>query len=454
MKSWIEQLKNEVRQKTERIEMREDVRRAELPEPQREGALGSKFFNRKRAYFALAAACVAFVALFIGVFASFGGQTEFYACVVEINPAIMLVTDEKLTVTDVKALNGDADTIIADGENAELLIGMSLSDAVVAYADLALRTGYIDADGKNNAVRVSSYGIADEAAYEIKSRLTDAFKKNGIFSVALSRSVKLEELGSLLGGEGGGKNVLEYIKSLPRLYLERNVEDDESSLANAYENNLLKGVVFADVSEKLKASVESVVLNATLIERIVDLNLQIMNSEDNPLTLFKDYWGIKLFKPDYDKNGEFGKLVGEVEQLISEYEKSFGVALKSLSQCADISSTYLSLLDTYGNLADAINKITASSFAENYRVFLKILENVFGLEPIDEDFLTRPNSLSEYSALLKTLLRAEFNERLSANEEKYSRPRTELATEVYEEYLEEIVKLYGSEENFYLQNRS
>lgn len=111
-----------------------------------------------------------------------------YVCV-EVNPRIEFLTNKNKDVKSVKPLNEEAKTLMI-GEN---FIGLSIEDASVKFIDLCTKAGYIDVNGKDNAVKISVLsGLNQAMEVKLYRAVSKYFTENEIFGVVLDASKDLE----------------------------------------------------------------------------------------------------------------------------------------------------------------------------------------------------------------------------------------------------------------------
>jgi len=90
--------------------------------------------------------CISALIIFSGITAN-----EYNYVQLEVNPKVEFLCDNRFKVVSYRPLNNEAKIILSDVD----YIGMSMEDASVDFLDLCAKTGYIDVDGKDNAVNIT-----------------------------------------------------------------------------------------------------------------------------------------------------------------------------------------------------------------------------------------------------------------------------------------------------------
>lgn len=378
----------------------------------------------------------------------------------EINPSCAFITDDDGKVTAVRALNSDADVILA---NAELeLVGTNLAEAVKKYTDYAARLGYVDFESERNAVRLC--GSGDQAALDsAASALTDYFMNKGAFVAVLKENKTAEALGEAFGFEQTDtlEDLSDKITALASLYGERECENATvDRLQKIYSSAVLGGDLFELVQGELLANVEKIVANANDLLGLVNCDLEIMRHEDNPTKdilsgilgsntgVGGDYWTIKdnlIFSTGYTE--EFGALMNEMEGLLADYEKKYGTLFKSVSELQAAAAVY-ERYATY-DFAALFGQMTAEDFLKNSVDLIKMLELIGENVQTVKDLLGMPETVDEYLAKLASVLSEKFDFRLQEHKSVYEKEREAIAAADYQAFIDGIIGEYGSLEDFW-----
>lgn len=110
-----------------------------------------------------------------------------YVCI-EINPRVEFLTNRDKEVTSFKPLNEEAKTLLIDEE----IVGLPVTEATVKFVDLCARAGYIDVNGKDNAVKISVLsGLNQALEVKLYRAVSKYFTNNEIFGAVFDGSKDL-----------------------------------------------------------------------------------------------------------------------------------------------------------------------------------------------------------------------------------------------------------------------
>jgi len=114
--------------------------------------------------------------LSIGLFGCTIGNRDAYAAdayvVLDINPSVEILTDEDGLVSQVNALNDDAEAMLIDTN----YVGKTVEETVEAIIALATEMGYIDFDAEN-AIIVTAVGSTDEDTEKLENKIRDRIRE-------------------------------------------------------------------------------------------------------------------------------------------------------------------------------------------------------------------------------------------------------------------------------------
>lgn len=95
----------------------------------------------------------------------------------EVNPRVEFVCDKYFNVVSVRPINEDAKILLAGVD----YIGMDVDEASVDFIDLCCRLGYIDVEGKDNAVNITVIdGITQALDVHVTQEIYEYLKKKEI----------------------------------------------------------------------------------------------------------------------------------------------------------------------------------------------------------------------------------------------------------------------------------
>lgn len=120
---------------------------------------------------AIVLSAVAFI-IFSGITAN-----EYNYVLLEINPKVEFLCDKKYKVVSAKPLNEDAEILLVGVEYK----GMDITKATCDFIDICARSGYIDVDGKDNAVNVTIIdGITQALDVHVMQGINKYLRQNEI----------------------------------------------------------------------------------------------------------------------------------------------------------------------------------------------------------------------------------------------------------------------------------
>ena len=108
----------------------------------------------------------------------------------EVNPKIEFITNNNFEVTSFAPLNKEAKELVIQ----EDFLGLKADEACTKFVDLCAKAGYIDVDGEDNAVKISTVdGLTQALEVHIVSRLNEYFLQNEILCNIIENAHDLEE---------------------------------------------------------------------------------------------------------------------------------------------------------------------------------------------------------------------------------------------------------------------
>ena len=402
--------------------------------------------KKKALAFALPPAVVAVVlaAVLLCVFLlPVNKAAERFVLMLEINPAVAVVTDADGTVTDVAAANADADVVLAGG-TAEKMTGKPVGEALVIFADRAEALGFVDAEGES-AVRLTACEGSSAVIEEAELALEEHFMERGILSLVVTAEASAREFAEACGVAAADTldAVADLIAGVSDLFRARGAEDmDEDALADAYEAFVFDDGFIDAVKDYLTENLSVIENSAKDIAAIADLYFAILGHEDNPALIWKDYWSLKEFYPD-GITGELAELMTRMEEALDAYERVYGVTI-------DGESTLLAAVADYVSLT--AEKLAALS-RETLSYSLGLIDAVLDIAGLAGDavagLLALPESAAEF--VEKAAAAATLSAKKLADEFKdaYESVREALTREEYEAFRADVEEEYGSAEEFF-----
>ncbi len=418
------------------------------------------------AFIAVLIALVFAVLAATGIFKN-GGVTikTDYVFAYEINPAVAFVTDENGVVKNVSSLNKDADVVLSDEETANKIKNVPLETAVVTYTKAVAKLGYLDIKKSEtkeslSAVRISFAESADKIISSVKSSLEGFFKSHGIFSAVVDDKVDVKELCSRVNveydEEGGLKALSNTLETENNTYYGKvNKNATEAEIKDLYESEIVGSDILDIVRGGLIENLNKIKKNAEMIKNIYDLNNEITDHPDNPKRFGKlaaDFWTLKKwYGLDYDYSENFSALMIKTNLAVEEYKEYFNKELKSSDDLEEAGNVYKNLGDVFGTGIEAILKnFTSEDFIVSPDKFISLLKligiDVTGIENIINSV---PTTVEKYIAEMKSavsMLKTARYEKFSA---VYEEARSEITSADYDEYINSIIRTYGSLANFW-----
>ncbi len=361
---------------------------------------------------------------------------------VEINPAISLVADEKGKVTGVISSNADADVVLSS-QNTQL-VGKSVDEAIVTYADSAARLGFLDFSRDGSAVRVGAHGEKCESVLKTsETALKDYFRERGVYGVVLAEIVSLEEIEARSGLKA--KSLRELVNGVKKgsvLFSAREAEGlDLNALQSLYNENVVEKKLINLAEDELKNNLERLQKNARDVERLRALNDEIYSHENNPAVLLKNYWDVKKYYGT-ELSGEFAALVSNMDEALAAYERDYGVKIAGYRDLQRAARAHEVLS------AEKLTEILENFTAEVFGLWSEALFEIFsvtGIVPDSAPSLVRlPQSAEEYAEKISALIGSEIQQRIQNFEHVYNETREKLGESDYEAYLQRVETEYGS----------
>lgn len=156
----------------------------------------------------------------------------------EINPKAVFSVDKEGVVTDVVALNQDADVIISDTARTAEMEGKTAQQAMQTFVDYAAKLGYLNLNAQS-AIRVTEYEneTASVQVTDIGASLETYFKTMGAQIVVVQDTLSGEEFCQRAGIENsdqGTDGVAQSLSALPALYSEREAVEQSPTDASGW----------------------------------------------------------------------------------------------------------------------------------------------------------------------------------------------------------------------------
>ncbi len=420
---------------------------------------GNALIKRKvgigSALVALFAATVIILLATFGVFKKGGTPADRYLFTLEINPAVAFITDEDGVVTGVNSLNEDADVVLKGVNVSKDILNKPLSEAIVTYTDVAAKTGYLDLTATKTAVKLTStQDVKETVVKPVKESLQNYFMAKGVFAAVVQSTESVSDLSKKLGVNDSAtlSELTDSLKDLSVCYCERvDANATQTDLKSLYEKYVLGAGTLEYVKKELLDNVEDIIDSAKILYDISSNNRQIMFSEDNPSLFPVDYWTVKkLYSPD-KYTPEFAALMDDTERLIAEYKNKFNVAISGSNELTNAVEAYDSIKK--GSLTMTFKEIfsllSLTDLRSSIKTYVFVLKNIGYDAGVFESILEIPTTAEEYLSQFKSISDGIYNFKLTENVSVYEQERTAISSEKYEDFINKIIKDYGSLENFW-----
>lgn len=377
----------------------------------------------------------------------------------EINPAVAFITDSDGVVLEITALNPDADVLLSDEAAVNRMKNVDISQAIVSYTEAAAKLGFIDVEALDDAVRLSGTEESGEILKNATSALENFFTGHGIYAAVVTEEVTVSELGARVGKTETYSSVQDLSESLKTdgetFYGKIDPNTDAETIKNLYENEFIGENLYELVRNELVRNVNRVKEASVLIGKIKELSDKIIEHDDNPAIVFKDYWNVKEFyKPSVAVyKEEFAALMSEMDAALEEYSTKLGGEISSKSELNLLCTTY-----EFFNGADLealINSLTLEQFVPSASKFVSLLKTVYSRASVLENIISSiPETVSEYVEAMKQavdFLRLERTEKFAS---VYESEREVITASDYKSFIDGLKDSYGSLSDFWNAKRS
>ncbi len=461
MRSWKKQLNKELERTAPAL--KEEIKNVPITiENAVDDKIERKRFSRRFLCIgsAFAAATAVIVIALLGIFGVFSTPDApsylNYVFTLEINPAVVFVTDSEGTVCDVTSLNEDADVILSEDFINESLIGKPLAEAIVTYTDSAARLGYLDLSQESTAVRLStSSETENELLSEVSSSLRSYFKTNGIYTIIVENTLSINEMCERIGISEGIDldSLVEKLESIPTRFGEQiDTNADSDAIQLFYKTNIINKETLELIKDELLDNVDKIIQNGQLLVKLKLCNSNIMLSLDNPHFL-SDYWTVKEYgESNYNKS--FATLMNKMEELLDEYEDTFNVTFSSYDDFEAVEDSYSQLFDSDIDYEKLLSTLTLENFQASTEKYISILRSI-GCDVSELEYIsTIPYNAQEYISQYRTMLEQLFDSREAKYKNIYEVTRTALSDSKYNDFVNGIISEYGSTDNFWNKNKN
>ncbi len=369
------------------------------------------------------------------------------AYALEINPRAIFTVNDKGIVTAVVAANEDADAILASTTRKDSMERKPIAKAMETFVDYAARLGFLDLDN-GDVIRVS---LCDERGnvQAIRQRLTDYFCKNGIYAAVVTEEVSVQTFCARMG-ELPHKSLETLVRSMettPMLYAQQEAEGKSvAELQTLYEENFSQENVKTAVGELLDSTVNFIKTREKSLQKISEVNDRIKAHEENPATLWKDYWSVQDFYKKEDYTFSFSVLMLAMKELVEEHENLYQVKIRSERDLNDL------ILDASSTYLEDIIALLADFSMEVFNGSTELLTTALGWFGVDVDLVSlceKPETKEEYLKKTKQYQEMRYRSLRTGNLTAYNTARKAITAEEYLDYEKSICAEYGSLEGYW-----
>lgn len=362
------------------------------------------------------------------------------AILLDVNPSVLFNVDDEGNVTDVIAVNADADVVISSGI-ADEVIGKPVAEAVSLVVDACAQLGYLELD-EESCLKISGCG-SEELISDTEVAVSSYLMSKGAYITVYSQVVEEEDILSHMDMPPlkKGESMHEVLSSVTESFIDRvlsQAQDVQMKLEEFY--NIL--IPQEDIAENFRLELENARTTIEqikgLIEGALELNNEIIESEDNPshnpIAIARDYWALKNDTHDHTEQftEEFGELMGEMDGIM-ESLRQHGIELRNSIDAEIKQLKYndtLSLIDVFSD--DAFIELVDSviEVLEDLRVDISALRGLCSV----------PDSVDEFKKQIEDYA----NARINIYKDKYDKPRPPIGLDEYGAHIVGKIKNHGS----------
>lgn len=373
-----------------------------------------------------------------------------------INPAAAFATDGEGKVTQIRAVNADADVILAHEGFLEQAIGLPLADAVVLFTDLAAQLGYLDLDTAGDAICLRVCEGASTHAEEAVGSLEQYFCQRGARIAVAEEEISGEDFSRLIGAEESAGNTENLFLSLAEgaaLFCERTAEQvGNEELSSYYESTVLHHELKTVLQNSLLAHLGDFAEHAAALVRLTEKSTAVLLHEDNPGLFIKNYWHLAEQGGSEDYTPAFAACMAEMKAELDAYEVAYGRRIESIGDLLALSEE--SIRWSVEQLVLLLENFSGEIFMEHAEILLGRLELIGEDTEELKSLMTPPKTLEEFLSKSRLALELEFDALAESHREGYGQERPAINDEDYRDFLRGIEEKYGSLAAFWEEKNS
>lgn len=361
--------------------------------------------------------------------------SQAYAFSLEINPKVMFSVDGNDKITNVVALNEDADVVLSGDNVIASIKGKQAGEGAKIFVDYCAQLGYLDISAQG-AVKLTSVGDTN-----IKSSLEDYFRQKGAFFAVVEE--KTSEQNFKQKWNLGEASLIDAIGQMDTLFVERDIDGkDENQLKTHFKDKLNDNEVSEFLYDSLDKAIDAVSEKSSDTVALVLQNYWIMTSPYNPLLMF-DYWTVKSSNVNsyYD---EFKALMEEMESMLRSYENKYNESINSMDELTILSRRYSQ--EKVDKLNAIYNGFNVDYFIDEIALLSDVLEGI----GVDFSFVTTlPENKEEYVQKSCEILNEQFELKKEKNKQNYETDRDVVSQNAQDDFISSIISEYGSLEKYW-----
>jgi hypothetical protein len=348
----------------------------------------------------------------------------------------MFSVDGNDKITNVVALNEDADVVLSGDNVIASIKGKQAGEGAKIFVDYCAQLGYLDVSSQG-AVKLTSVGETN-----IKSSLEDYFRQKGAFFAVVEEKTSEQNFKQKWNIDTT-VSLTKSIEKMDSLLVGRDAEGkDANELKSQYLDGLNKMSDKGILQDKLKGAIDAVSEKSSDTVALVLQNYWIMTSPYNPLLMF-DYWTVKSSNVNsyYD---EFKALMEEMESMLTSYENKYNESINSMDELTILSHRYSQ--EKVDKLNAIYNGFNVDYFIDEIALLSDVLEGI----GVDFSFVTTlPENKEEYVQKSCEILNEQFELKKEKNKQKYETDRDVVSQNAQDDFISSIISEYGSLEKYW-----
>lgn len=337
----------------------------------------------------------------------------------EVNPSILITTDDMRVVTSIKSANSDADIVIS-GLDLDSLIGEDLSKVAEVIADELLQLGYLSNES-DNKLTINSSNVEDNYLEDV---FVDYFCNKGYFVNVSNLEFDVEKYNEKYNESIKSINdFVDHIKDMSVSYYEKYNSYSFEDILDIYKHEHLDHEsIKSKVEESINSKLSNLVNRSEILNEMVNVYTEIFSKGN---FMFNDYWFIKKYLTEEQLDNEMIELINKMDKLILNYAELSSIKINSYEDIVDEVS-YVTI--QIKKLKD-YNYISSNEFDE----MKNSLNGLLDKEEID-DIFDVPSDIGQIINKLKNNAEKQREHRKEENRGSYEEHKDSISREEYEDF--------------------